>query len=130
MVYAYYLTERKLQRGEQELKEKSRRIIKRIDAGEPVITSIVHLSEISNVLIDCYTHLDLADLLKAFYFKENVKIAEVTYEDYLIAIEKSSDAKIKINDCLAFVLMEQNGIDEIYTFDSHFSELGKKVIQE
>lgn len=130
VVYAYYLTERKLQRREQELKEASRRIIKRIDGGEPVLTSVVHFSEIANVLIDCYSHQDLSDLLKAFYFKENVVVADVSHDDYLIALDKSSEVKIKINDCLAFVLMEKNNIDEIYTFDTHFSDLGKNVLQE
>ncbi len=130
VVYAFYLTERKLHKSEQEIKEKSKGIIKRVDAGEPVLTSVVQLSEISNVLIDCYTHQDLSDLLKAFYFKKNVVIADVSHEDYLIALEKSSEVKIKINDCLAFVLMEKNGIEEIYTFDSHFSDLEKKVVQE
>ncbi len=51
---------------------------------------------------------------------DNVRIVDVTVEDYLGAIELMSELKIDPNDCLAVDVMRCEDINEIYTFDKGF----------
>jgi len=37
---------------------------------------------------------------------------------------------ISINDALAIIIMEQQGIDEIFTFDRHFNQAKVRIVQE
>lgn len=120
LVYAYFKPSRKLKPEEKELKKKSRRIVKRIDKDEEVATSTVHLSEIANILATCFSSKDFADLLIDFQTKGNVEILNVSAADYLVATQRSKETDINLNDCLAAVLMKNNHIKEIYTFDKDF----------
>ena len=51
---------------------------------------------------------------------DNVRIVDVTTEDYLGAIELTSELKMDPNDCLAVDVMRCEDINEIYTFDRGF----------
>lgn len=130
VIYAFFIPKRKLAAEELALKEKSRAIIEEIDRGEPVMISVVHLSEIANVLRTCFAPQNLAGLLESFYTKENVTILEVRPEDYLEAIHLSRSFQGKVNDCLAALLMKRQGVQEIYTFDRDFTAFSwMKVVQ-
>ena len=71
VVYAFFVPRRQLSLVEQQLKQKSKKIIEKIDAGEKVAISVVHLSEIANVLRTCFAASDLVSLFESFYTKEN-----------------------------------------------------------
>jgi len=43
-IYAYYKPTRKLTEKQKEMKERSKAIIRRVNEGEAVITTVVHLS--------------------------------------------------------------------------------------
>jgi uncharacterized protein len=49
-VYAFLKTKRQLQPKELEIKQAAKNIVARISKGEKVITSVVHFSEVCNVL--------------------------------------------------------------------------------
>ena len=120
VVYAFFVPRRQLSLEEQQLKQKSKKIIEKIDAGEKVAISVVHLSEIANVLRTCFAASDLVSLFESFYTKENMIILDISQSEYLEAIHLSKSLNGKVNDCLAAVLMKKNKITEIYTFDADF----------
>lgn len=122
-IYAYYKPKHKLSDKERELKEKAKKIIKRINEGEEVVTSIVHISEISNMLKRALPLNELYSLLIGLFSFENIKIVDITKEDYIAAIELIEEIKLGPNDCLAIVIMEKEGINEIYTFDKGFDRI-------
>ncbi len=131
VVYAFFVPRRRLSPQEQQLKEKSRRIIEKIDAGEKIALSVVHLSEIANILRTCFSAPDLLALFESFYTKENVTIVDVNQSEYLEAIHLSKSLDGKINDCLAAVLMRKMGITAIYTFDTDFTRFSQmKILHE
>ncbi len=131
VVYAFFVPRRQLSSQEQQLKEKSKKIIEKIDAGEKVAISVVHLSEIANILRTCFAPSDLVSLFESFYTQENMVIFGVSQSEYLEAIHLSKSMNGKVNDCLTAVLMKKNKITEIYTFDNDFTTFSwMKVIQE
>lgn len=113
-----------------ERKKKAKEILKRIENGEEVVTTVVHLSEVANIL-EAKLNLTVAlefteDLLTA----ENVLVLPVAAEDYLKAVLVARDKGVSVNDALACLKMKELGIDEIYTFDRHFLNLDVGVVGE
>jgi predicted nucleic acid-binding protein len=51
-IYAFLKTKRQLQPNELKIKEAAKRIVARISRGEEVATSVVHFSEVCNILED------------------------------------------------------------------------------
>jgi len=119
-IYAYYKPKRELTEKQKEMKECSKETIRRINEGEEVITTVVHLSEVTNILKRALSMEDLYSLLIGLFSMDNVKIVDVTTEDYLGAIELTSELKMDPNDCLAVDVMRRENINEIYTFDRGF----------
>ena len=58
-IYAYFMPRQGLGKQDILMKEKSKKIMGRIEKGEKVAISVVHISEISNVLQKFYTIYDL-----------------------------------------------------------------------
>lgn len=119
-IYAYYKPKRELTEKQKQMKERSKEIIRRINEGEDVITTVVHLSEVTNILKRALSMEDLYSLLIGLFSMDNVRIVDVTTEDYLGAIELTSELKMDPNDCLAVDVMRCEDINEIYTFDKGF----------
>ncbi|KAF5430768.1 hypothetical protein C5S36_12240 [Candidatus Methanophagaceae archaeon] len=119
-IYAYYKPKRKLTEKQKEMKERSKEIIRKINGGEEVITTVVHLLEVSNILKRALSLADLHSLLIGLYSLGNVRIVDTTTEVYLGAIELMSELKIDPNDCLAAEVMRREDISEIYSFDKGF----------
>jgi uncharacterized protein len=119
-IYAFLKTKRQLQPSELKMKEAAKKIVARISSGEKVATSVVHFSEVCNILED-YLPFDEAVLLeKGLLYRENVVICEVTQQDYLKAISLSENYHVGANDALAYILMKKEGIKTIYSFDKDF----------
>jgi hypothetical protein len=119
-VYAFLKTKRQLQPKELEIKQAAKNIVARISKGEKVITSIVHFSEVCNVLQD-YLSLEEAILLeKGLLYRENVSICEVDQEDYIKAVSVAEQYDVGVNDALAYVLMKEQAVQTIYSFDKDF----------
>ncbi len=122
-IYAYYKLKHELTEKQREMKEKAKEIIKRINEGEEVITTVVHISEILNILRRALSIEDLHSLLIGLFSLDNVRIINVTESDYLSAIELMRELKLDPNNCLAIVTMQREGIREIYTFDRGFDRV-------
>ena len=54
----------------------------------------------------------------------------MTPDIYLESVLKAKKSGISVNDALALLIMENRGIEEIYTFDRHFEQVNVKVVQE
>lgn len=119
-VYAFLKTERKLQPHEIQSKEAAKRLLSRINAGETVACSVVHFSELCNIL-ECYMSLESAlELEKGLLLRRNIQISEVTPTDYLNAAVSAGQYHVGLNDALAYILMKRSRIAKIYSFDKHF----------
>ena len=113
------------------LKKKSaaKAIFLRVNEGEPVITTTLHLSEVANVLEDT-AGLELAtDFLSAVFSKPTIEVEPVTPDIYLESVHHAKKSHISVNDALALLTMEKRGIEEIYTFDRHFGQVNVRVVQ-
>jgi len=123
-VYAYYAPKKQLTDKEKKMKEFSKKIISDISDGkEDVLTTVVHLSEIVNILKNSLSSEQLARLIRGLFMLENVKIVGVSAEAYLAAVELGEELRLEANDALAVDIMLQNDINEIYSFDGHFDNL-------
>lgn len=112
-----------MEKHEIKLKNSAKDIVRRINEGEDVFTSMVHFSEIANILED-NAPLDMAlEVEESILLKENIKFIDVDKKDYLNAVEVAKKYKIGLNDALAYIIMKRMGINEIYTFDKDFDKL-------
>ena len=122
-VYAFLKPSRKLDDDAIEIKERAKKIIQRIEEGERAATSLVHVSEVANVLEAGMNLARLSELLKTILGKENMLVLEPTRDDYLLALDLAPEEGVGPNDALAIVLMSRNDIHEIYSFDKHFDDI-------
>ncbi len=111
-------------------KKAAREIFLRVNSGEPVITTPVHLSEVANVLEDIAGLEFTCDLLSSIMIKSSILIEPVSGDDYRESAEHARKYKISVNDALALVIMERKAIQEIYSFDRHFDSTPLRVVQE
>ena len=119
-VYAFLKPKRKLQPHEINIKEAAKKIVSRINDGEKVATSVVHFSEVCNILDEYLPFGEALLIEKSLLFRENILICEVSQQDYLKAISVTEDQQVGVNDALAYVLMKKEAIQTIYSFDKDF----------
>lgn len=113
-----------------ERKKKAKEILKRIENGEEVATTVFHLSEVANIL-EAKLNLTVAlEFIEDLLTAENVLVLPVAAEDYLKAALVTRDKGLSVNDALDYLKMKELGIDEIYTFDRHFLNLNVKIVEE
>jgi len=119
-LYAY-LKPRKVMSDEvAEMKRAARGIVKRINSGEKVATSLTHVSEVANILEASMPIQDSHLIMRDLIHSPTISIFETTKENYVDAIEVAEEATVGLNDGLAYVLMKQNDLEEIYSYDKHF----------
>jgi predicted nucleic acid-binding protein len=123
-IYAYYKPKRQLTAKEKQMKELSQKIVKDVSNGkESVITTVVHLSEVVNILKHRMPLELLTAVVQGLFMLENIKILGVSTEAYFAANELGKDLKLEANDALAVDVMRQNDINEVYSFDDHFDNV-------
>lgn len=123
-IYAYYKPKRHLSLKEKQMKEYAKKIISEISQGkEEVATTVVHLSEIVNILKCGMPIEELNRFILGLFMLDNIKIYGVSKENYFAAIELGEELKLDPNDALAIDIMKTNGIKEIYTFDEDFDKI-------
>ena len=123
-IYAYYKPKKQLTEKEESMKEQAKEIVRKISEGkEEVITTVVHISEIVNILKKGLTKDQLTQTLLGLFMLDNVTISDVTKEAYFAAIALGDDFKLEPNDALAVDLMRQSEITEIYSFDEDFDKV-------
>jgi predicted nucleic acid-binding protein len=129
-IYAVLKSKRELNERGREVKNASKEILKKVNEGEEVITTVVHLSEIANVLEDAANLSFSLSFVKDILLKRNVIVERVSDEDYISSVFLAEEKRVSINDALAYLLMKRKGIEEIYTFDKHFENLGVRVVRD
>jgi uncharacterized protein len=123
-IYAYYKPKKTLTEKEQEMKEKARRIIQNVSEGkEEVMTTVVHISEIVNILKKGMAKELLSQVILGLFMLDNITIVDATKDAYFAAVALGEDFKLEPNDALAIDVMRQNNISEIYSFDEHFDNI-------
>ena len=123
-IYAYYKPKRQLTPKEKKMKEHAKKIIANVSQGkEEVITTVVHISEVANILKHGISKDELETIIRGLFMLDNVEIADVTRNSYFAAIELGEDLKLEINDALAVDVMRLSGVDEIYSFDEDFNQI-------
>jgi len=129
-VHAFIKPKRELKPHEVEIKETAKKIVSRINEGEEVGITVVQLSEIAN-LLESYLPLKDAFRVEEFLlFAKNVKIFDVTRKDCLRAFNVAKEEEVGLSDAIACVVMTNNEIKEIYSFDGDFDKLNVKRISE
>ncbi len=123
-IYAYYRPKKQLTEKEEAMKDQAKKIVSNISQGkEQVTTTVVHLSEIVNILKNGLAQEQLTQIILGLFMLNNIKIMDVTKDAYFAAAELGQDLKLEPNDALAVDIMRQNEIAEIYTFDEHFTKI-------
>jgi hypothetical protein len=123
-IYAYYKPKRQLTQKEKQMKDHAKRIISEISQGkDEVITTVVHLSEVVNILKHGMPLEHLAHIILGLFMLDNVKIHGVSREAYFAATELGDDLKLDSNDTLAIDIMRLNNIKDIYSFDEDFDKI-------
>jgi len=122
-IYAFLRPRRRLERHEAEIKEAAKRIVLRLEDGEEASTTVVHLSEVANLLEARMSLGESRELLSSMVTLKGLKVVDVGGGDYSAAIQASGALGVGVNDCLAYLVMRERGIGEIYSFDKHFDEM-------
>ena len=123
-IYAYYKPKKQLTQKEKQMKEHAKTIVSSVSQGkEQVTTTVVHLSEIVNILKHGIPLDQLTTTIRGLFMLDNVKIMGITREAYFAAAELGDDLKLEANDALAVDIMRLNDIKEIYSFDEDFDEI-------
>ena len=123
-IYAYYRPKRTLTEKEKAMKEEAKKIISSISIGkEQVLTTVVHISEMVNILKSGMPKETLAKTILGLFMLDNVTIVGVSKDEYFAAVAIGDDLKMEPNDALAVDAMQQNNITEIYSFDEHFNKI-------
>ncbi len=123
-IYAYYKPRKQLSQKEIDMKEAAQRIIANIYEGkERVLTTVVHLSEVVNILKHGLPTDQVSEIMRGVLMLENVTVVEVTRDIYFAANELGDNLRLDANDALAVDIMKLNGLSEIYSFDEDFDKV-------
>ena len=122
-VHAVLKPRRRLETHEAEIKEGAKDILTRIEEGEEAVTTVVHVSEVANILEARMPREDSGRVLSALASMRGLSLAGVTGDAYRSAIQASNALGVGVNDALAYATMMGSGIREIYSFDKHFDNL-------
>lgn len=123
-IYAYYKPKKQLTQKEKQMKEHAKNIITNVSRGkEDVIITVIHVSEMVNILKHGLSADELNAIIRGLFMLDNLKIMDVTRNEYFAAIELGDDLKLEANDALAVDVMRLNGVKEIYSFDEDFDRI-------
>lgn len=123
-VYAYLKPRRKLTEREAKVKSLARDIVGDLEEGRiRVVMTVVHLSEVLNILEDRLGLRISLEFLELILSSENIELVPVGLADYQAGLEIARRFAISANDAIAYIKMRERGIDRIYTFDRHFRNL-------
>ena len=97
--------------------------MRRINEGEEVGLTVVQLAEIANIL-EKYMPLEKAQQVERFLlYAPNVEVYGVEENICLKALDVAEEKEIGLSDAIAYVVMLQHNVREIYSFDRDFDKL-------
>ena len=127
-IYAFLRPKKEPPENVKEIKEQAKAILTRVSDGERVVTTVVHLSEVANVVESRGGKRKAVEVVLAVLTSENIEVLPVSLGDYLKASLIAAEKNLGVNDALAYVKMKELGIKEIYTFDRDFKKLDVDVV--
>ena len=119
-LYAYLKPRKAVADEVAEMKKNARLIVRRINSGERVATSLTHVSEVANILEASMPIHESPMVMRDLIHSPTIAILEPSRENYVDAVEVAEEVSVGLNDEVAYVLMKENAIEEIYSFDRHF----------
>jgi len=119
-LHAFLVPRRALTEDEQFVKDEAKKIVKRVEEGEEVVTSAVHLSEVVNIVESGLGLQKSLWFLAWIVMCGNIKVCPVSLRDFEAAFPLARDNDVSVNDALAYSFMISEGVREIYSFDKHF----------
>jgi predicted nucleic acid-binding protein len=119
-LYAYLRPRRAVSNDVAGMKKASKAILRRINADEKVYSSLIHLSEVANILEAALPINESHKIVRDLLYTDTIVILEPRKSNYLDAIEVAQEASVGLNDALAYLLMKSSNVKEIYSFDRHF----------
>jgi len=127
-LYAYLKPRRKLTKKEEKMKKLAKDIISAIEKGTRVIMTVVHLSEVLNIIENRLNLSHALKFLSSILSMDNVEILSVSIDDYKRALLIAEKLDVSPNDALAYIKMKETNIREIFTFDKHFRKFTDIVV--
>jgi predicted nucleic acid-binding protein len=122
-LYAYLKPKKRIPVDIEVLKKNARNIVRRIEnREEQVTTTLIHISEIANILGSRSSVITTADIISSLLDLSNLDIVEPSKAMYETSIESSRSYNVGINDALAHIVMERENISEVYSFDGDFDK--------
>ena len=103
--------------------ETARRILQRIEAGEPALTSTLILCEVAWVLEAIGKQSEIKPTLEKILSYPTLKTISFNKEDLLAGANNALTYQIDFNDGVNIAIMEREGIYEVYSNDKR--HLGK-----
>ena len=123
-IYAFYKPKRLLSESEKSVKASAKKIVTDVSEGnESAITTVVHLSEVVNILKQGLKPGRLAEMVASLIMLDSIDILAVGKNDYLAATELGRDLEMDSNDALAVKVMQARKVKEIYSFDKVFERI-------
>ena len=122
-LHAFLIPRRKLKKEEQNVKDESKVIVKRIEENEEVAMTTAHLSEIVNIIETGLGLQKSLGFLAWVITRENIEVYPTSKEYYETAVSLAKEKNISANDALAYIFMKKHELTEIYSFDKHFNQL-------
>ncbi len=123
-IYAFYKPKRELGSREKMMKGYAKKIIEDVSRGkESVVTTVVHVSEVVNILKHGLNSRQLSELITGLLMLDNIDILTVERNDYLAATELGRELEMDSNDALAVQAMQSKGVTEVYSFDKAFEDI-------
>lgn len=127
-IHAILKPKRELADHEREIKQGAKEILQRIMDGEDAVTTVVHLSEVANILESKTSIEETARILNSITSIQSMEIEPVNTQEYRAAITYSTINNMGINDSLSLHKMKKLEITEIYSFDKHFDDTDIKRV--
>jgi len=122
-IYAFLKAKHKLKAEDQAVKESAQSIVSRVNKGERVVTTVVHMSEVFNFVEDWLPIEEALKLEEGLLSNDSIEVEAVDREAYISSIDLAKENSIGLNDGLAISVMQKNGVSEIYSFDKHFEKI-------
>jgi hypothetical protein len=105
-----------------EIKESAKKILEAIRT-ELVATSTVHVSEIANILEARMGQEKASRAILSIINIQGLSILSVSEEHVKSASVLSQIINLGFNDTIAYLLMQENKINQIYSFDRDFDKV-------
>ena len=105
------------------MKEFAKEVVRRVEEGEEVTTTSVHISEVLNILEDHLGVRQSMAFLAWILSTRSIRVLPVGVEEYEASLGVAREHLLGLNDSLAIHVMRREGIREIYSMDRDFDGL-------